>query len=82
MWPLFVSSIVNLRLGSFTMTLKYPRFLVFVADAFGVFIQLGRVVGSGEDVFQEDGVRNSDGAQVLHGITQGSRLHVLVALRT
>jgi len=61
------------------MTLKISAILVFVADAFGVFIQLGRVVGSGEDVSRKMECGIPMGRKFLHGITQGSRLHVLVA---
>ena len=80
MWIPCVSGVVNFRLGLVHgVHLEIAAVLVFIADAFGIFVQLGGVVGPGEDVFQEDRVRNADGPQVLHGVTQHSRLDVLVA---
>jgi hypothetical protein len=75
-----VSGVVNLRLGLVHDDFEISAILIFVPNAFGIFIQLGGVVGSGEDVFQEDRVRDTDGTQVLHGVAKHARLHVLVAL--
>src|ERR1700692_3142377 len=76
-----VSSIVNLRLGLVDDNFEVAAVLVFIADAFGIFIQLGGVVGACEEIFQENRMRNADGPQVLHGIAQGSSIDVLIALK-
>src|ERR1700692_972187 len=60
-----VSSIVNLRLGLVDDNFEVAAVLVFIADAFGIFIQLGGVVGACEEIFQENRMRNGDGPQVL-----------------
>ena len=75
-----VSRIVNLRLGILHNDLEIAPVLVFIPDAFRIFLQLGGVVGSGEDVFQENRVGHANGPQVLHGVTQHARIDVLVAL--
>jgi hypothetical protein len=56
-----VSRVVDLRLGLVHDDFEIAAILVFVANAFRIFFQFGGVVGSGEDVFQEDGVRDADG---------------------
>ena len=41
--------------------------LVKLDDPLLVFLQLGGVVGFAEKVLQQNGVRDADGAQILHG---------------
>src|ERR1700722_7748272 len=67
MHPL-VSGIVNLGLRLVHNDFKIAAILVFVADAFGIFVELGGIVGSGKDVFQKDRVGHANGTQVLIGL--------------
>ena len=53
--------------------------LVGHADPLGVFFELAGVVGAGEEVLQEDGMRNADRPQVPHGGAKGAAVDVLVA---
>src|SRR5580698_6141305 len=77
-----VSGIVNFGLGlAHNVLLEIATILVFIADSFRIFVQLGGVVGPGKDVFQEDRVRYSDGPQVLHGVTHHPRPDVLIAFK-
>src|SRR5271156_324218 len=75
-----MSGVVNLRLGFARVRLEIPAILIFIPDALRVFIQLGGVVSSGKDIFQENRVRHADGPQVLHGGAQHPRLDVFIAL--
>ena len=61
-----VSGVVDLGLRVADTRLEISTILVFGADPLGIFFELGGVVGSGEDVFEEDRVRNADRAQILH----------------
>ncbi len=74
-----VSGVVNLGFGVVNQNLEIAAILVFGADAFGVFFQFGGVVSLGEQVFEEDGVRDADGLQVLHGRAQGAVVDMFVA---
>ena len=65
-----VSGVVNLGLGIVDQHLEVAAVLELGADAFGIFFELGGVVGLGEEVFKEDGVRDADGLEVLHGRAQ------------
>ena len=68
--------------GSCTQDLEISAILILGANPLGVFFELGGVVGLGENVLQEDGVRDSDRLQVLHGGAQNAAVDVLVALET
>ncbi len=59
--------------------LEVAMILIGHPNPFGVLFQLAGVIGAGEEVLQEDGVRNADGTQVAHGIAQGTRVQVSVA---
>ena len=74
-----VSSVVDLGFGVVHQHLEVAAVLELGADPFGVFFQFGGVVGLGENVFQENGVRNADRLEVLHGRTQGAVIDVFVA---
>ena len=80
-WPIpRRGRIANLGLRIGDQRFEIALCLVVVADALGVFVQLGGVVGLGEQAFQENRVRNADGLQVLHRGLQFARLDRLVAL--
>ena len=66
-----VPGVVNLGFGVVDQHLEVAAILVFGADAFGIFFELGGVVGLGKNVFEEDGVRDADGLEVLHGTRAG-----------
>ena len=51
------------------------------ADQFHVFVEFGRVVGLGKNVFQENGVRNANRPQEVHGVAQFAALDVPVAFK-
>ena len=74
------TSVVDLGLGIFDKHFEIPAVLIFGANALGVFVQLAGVVSLGEDVFQEDRVRDPDRPQVLHGAAEDPAADVLVAL--
>ena len=73
--------IVHLRLGLVDDDFEIAPILIFIADPFRIFVELGGVVRPGEYIFQEDRMRDADGPQVLHSVTQHSRLDVLVAFK-
>ena len=72
--------VADLGLGLAGERLEVASVAVGQADALGVFIQLGGVEGAGEDVLKDDGVRDADGLQVLHGRAQGAVGEVLIAV--
>ena len=74
-----VAGVVNLGLGILHQHFEVAAVLIFRAHPLGVFVELGGVVSLGEEVFQEDGVRNADRLQVLHGAAQNAGVDVLVA---
>ncbi len=45
---------------------EIPFLLVSIADALFVFFQLAGVIGFIEEIFKPDGIRDTDGLQVLH----------------
>ena len=61
--------------------LEIPPILELRAYAVCVFFQLARVISLGEDVFQENGVWNTDRSEILHGTAQDPIVDVLVALK-
>ena len=75
-----VSGVVDFGFGVVDQHLEVAAVLVLGADAFGIFFKFGGVVGLGENVFQENGVRDADGLEVLHGRTQCAVIDVFVAL--
>ena len=81
MWgPLCPVSWISVLGSPGTFHFEVAAILVFGPHPLGVFFQFGRVVGLGEDALQEDGMRNSDRLQVLHGRAQNARLNRLVAI--
>ena len=61
-----MTGVMNLSLGILTSDLEVAAVLVVIADPLGVFFEFGGVVGLGEQVFEEDRVRDADRLQVLH----------------
>src|SRR5208283_2797043 len=74
-----VSSVVDLGFGVVDQHLEVATVLDLGADAFGIFFEFGGVVGLGEEVLKEDGVRDADGLEVLHGRTQRAVIDVFIA---
>ncbi len=74
-----MAGVVNFGLGILHHDLEVAAVLEFRPHPFRVFVQLGGIVGLGKDVFQEDGVRDPDRLQVLHGPAQDPRADMLVA---
>ena len=74
-----VTRIVDFRLGIPYYDFEVAAVLVFRAHSFGIFFQFGRVVGLGENVLQENRVRNADRPQVFHRRPQSAGIDVLVA---
>src|ERR1700683_2215230 len=75
----FMSGVVDLRLGIADPGFEVAAVLILGPHPLGVFFKLGGVVGLGEDILQEDGMRNANGLQVLHRRPQNSRLDGLIA---
>jgi hypothetical protein len=75
----FVSGVVDFGLGIVDQHLEVAAVLELGTDALGIFFELGGVVGFGEKIFEEDGVRDADGLEVLHGRTQSAVIDMLVA---
>src|SRR5208283_1634425 len=74
-----VSSVVDLGFGVVDQHLEVATVLELGADAFGIFFEFGGVVGLGEEVLKEDGVRDADGLEVLHGRTERAVVDVFIA---
>ena len=55
-----VAGVMNLGFGILHQHFEIAAVLEFRADPFGIFFELGGVVGLGKEIFQEDGVRNAD----------------------
>ena len=72
--------VADVGLGLFGERLEVPAVAIGLANALGVFVQLGGVEGAGEDVFQEDGVGDADRLEVLHRGAQGAIGNALVAV--
>src|SRR5436305_14503302 len=70
-----------LRLGIADQCFVIPLLLIGVADALGVFVQLGGVVSAGKEVLEEDRLGNADRLQVLHGSAQVPLAQLLIALK-
>ncbi len=51
-----------------------------LTDALGILIELGLVVGAGEEILKDDGARNADGLEVLHRIAQGAIAEIVIAV--
>src|SRR5208283_2904448 len=74
-----VAGIVDLGFRVLHQHFEIAAVLEFGADTFGILVEFGGVVGLGENVFEEDGVRNPDWPEVLHGRAQGAVIDVLIA---
>src|SRR5229473_5978882 len=74
-----MASVMNFRLGVLHQHFEVATVLEFGPYSFCVFIELGGVIGLGKEVFQEDGMRDPDRLQVLHGAAKDSGTNVLVA---
>ena len=61
-----VPGIVDLGFGILHQRFEVAAVLEFGANPFGVFFELGGVVSLGEEVLEENRVRNTDRLQVLH----------------
>src|SRR6202030_2435768 len=57
---------------------EIPAILQRAANPLGIFLELAGIVGAGEDVLQEDRVRNPDRPQVSHGRAQLARRHSVI----
>src|SRR5581483_3323955 len=75
-----VAGVVDIGFGIFDHDLEEAAILILGANALLVLGQLGRVISLGEDIFQENRVRNSNRLQVLHRRSQSTAIDVLVAL--
>ena len=73
------TGIPNLRLRISNHCFEIPAILLRFADQLHVVFELGGVVGFGEEIFQEDRVRDSNWPQEVHGVPQLSAAHVSVA---
>src|SRR6185437_6397941 len=73
--------IAQLGLGVLHDSLEVALLLVGLAYALGVLIQLAGIVGLGKYVFQENGMGNANGPQVLHGIAQFAALEFAIAFK-
>ena len=71
--------VANLRLGLFDRRIGVALVAIGQADALGVLFKLGGVKGLREEILKEDGVRNADGLEVLHGAAQHQAGNMLVA---
>src|SRR5581483_5333448 len=76
----FMAGIVDHGFRICHVGLEVAAILVLGSNPLRVFFQLGGVVGLGEDVFQENRVRDADGPQVLHGGTQDAAADVLISV--
>ncbi len=74
-----VAAVVDVGFGFVDHDLEIAAILKFGAHPLGVFIEFGGIVGTGEQVLEEDGVGNADGPQVLHGPAQQAGLDMLIA---
>src|SRR5271156_2996829 len=72
--------IPDMRGGDIDRGPEIAPILQRAANPLGIFLEFAGVVGAGEDVLQEDGVRNSNGPQVFHGRAQLARTHRAIAL--
>src|ERR1019366_6394574 len=77
--PPDAADIADLRLRVGHDRLEVTLGLVFVADAFRVFLQFGGIEGLGEEGLEENGVWNADRPQVFHRRTQFAWLEILIA---
>jgi hypothetical protein len=71
--------VADLGLGLFHRSVGVAFVAIGEADALGVFFQLGGVEGLREEVLKDDGVRDADRLQVLHGAAQNEAAEMLVA---
>src|SRR5262249_48336437 len=55
--------------------------LIGVADTLCIFLKLGSVVGLGEEVLKNEGVRNTYGPQVSHGGAQLAAGNLMIVLK-
>ena len=78
-WKPVMAGVVDFGLRILNENLEEAAVLVLVANALGVFFELGGVVGLGKNIFEEDGVRYADGLQVLHRGAQRAAVDVAVA---
>ena len=74
-----VAGVMDVGLGVLDQDLEVATVLEFGAHALGIFVELGGVVGFGKNIFKNDGVRNADRLEVLHGPAQGAGLDVDIA---
>src|SRR5205809_5048838 len=73
------TGIPNLRLRISHHCFEIPTVLFRFADQFHVVVELGSVVGLGEEIFQEDRVWNPNRPQEVHGVPQLPAAHMTVA---
>ena len=77
--PVQAAFVANLRLGFLDGGVGIALVAIGLADALGVFLQLGGVEGFREEILKDDRIRNADGLQVLHRAAQIKSAQVLVA---
>src|SRR5207253_3750792 len=69
---------VGLRLAG--LSREVAALVIRLADALGVFVELGGVEGAVEEALQDDGARNADGFGVDHRLAQRAAGQVVVAV--
>ncbi len=77
--PVKAAFVANLGTGRFDGRVGVALVAVGQADALGVFVELGSVEGAGEQILENDGIRDADGLQVLHRAAQVKAAQVLIA---